>query len=184
MALYASGLLKEMQRWNGYGTHRVALVIIDEQRRTDELATPASDVTRNQQTVIMGARNMGIPIWCVELCPPGIDPALRPPTRTRLRAMLPPGVHILVKTGFNAFNDTEFEAQLRQSRITAIAIMGRQTNHCVHRTAVGGSERSDGTGFVNGATQRGFYVLTSQHVLQDEEAHWVDSPSVYFYTGL
>jgi hypothetical protein len=184
MARISKGLLQGMQEFKeslDIIAFKVGLLIIDEQQRKDPLEAAASSALRAQQRVIMGAVSLEIPVFFIELNPTG-DPDKTKPSRSRLRGLLPPGTTRMMKKHLNAFNDTALQSTLYANRIGALVIMGHETNCCVKATAVGGVyDTNPENRSPDGATQRGFYVLSCQQVLRDTEASWADEAMVQFY---
>lgn len=180
-----------MAEWNGslieamskLPEGSVGVLIIDEQDGFDSPDDRRQQLLARQQTLIMAASRLGCRFWLVELDPSGNGNASA--TILRLRALVGADRSSrIVKTKFNGFDGTTLDNELRQAHVTHVVVLGHQTNCCVMQTAIGGFyERRRGT-FVQGATGRGFKVLSSDQVLSGDEAIWKLEDRVTFFSKL
>jgi nicotinamidase-related amidase len=145
---------------------RMVVLVIDEQNEHND-----DHILSNQVKVLDHATQLDVPVWLVELKPPGSP---RVPTRPELFRY---GSKIFSKPHFNAFDSRttpNLYAALRTAGVGTLVVMGTKTNCCVQHTCVGGwPGRSDGKVYIPGACQLGFTVLTSSEVCRPfDHAPW------------
>lgn len=163
----------------------VGVLVIDEQGDHFGGAN-ADDLIKVQQKLLIAAGRLGCRFWLIEYnVKAGAAPTKR--TTARIRAVLHSATPIVAKKRFNAFEGTNLHASMIARGVdTHVVVLGHEANCCVRFTAIGGQFKPN-TPFVQGATGRGYTVLTTPGVLSSiggVPANWMNQPSVEFYSQL
>ncbi len=179
-SLVVGGLIEEMQRQTHEVGNRLAVLIVDEAGGDVHPETPA------QLQVLQAAQNLSLPIFAVEINQEvQYDPLAR--RITTKPAFLRYAHRVLNKPHINIFDDNtqpNFSYLLQVYQVDVLVLMGYHANQCVKHAAIGGhvGPPQNPGAFINGAVQRGFYVMTSDRILRGGAANWKNSNGVWFYT--
>jgi nicotinamidase-related amidase len=120
-----------------------ALVVVDVQRAFDEMERAGHrrnnpDAVANIALLLDGFRRAGAPVFHVRHASTEPDSPLRPDRpgyAVRPEARELPGEPVIVKNVNSSFIGTDLEARLRAAGVSAVAVCGATTNHCVETTA-------------------------------------------------
>lgn len=179
-----TGLLQAMQEQHEAGICLGVLII-------DESGDPGNAETASQIRVLEKAHELGLPVFAIEINTELIhDPRshiIQTPT-----SLLKYAHKVINKPAFNAFDDgvqPNLEATLTLAGLrkndAKLVIMGYHVHQCVRLTAVGGWEKPGNTGKLHqGATGRGYKVLTCKAILRGGDVTWRATNGVEFFPRL
>ncbi|MCK5818556.1 MAG: isochorismatase family protein [Psychromonas sp.] len=171
-----------------------------------------SNVTACQQRLLMYMQANGCPVWSIntgykikllELLDPSCDLYIElvsqckyNVTRTPINALYNGSEHSLIKSKYNAFNQTTLHYELKKRFITHLVVMGVNSNVCVNATVgmewwplslgspddVPHDDLDDVPDDIpddplwanvgNGATHLGYIVMTCDQILHGQPANW------------
>lgn len=120
-----------------------ALVVVDVQQAFDEMERAGHrrnnpEAVENIALLLDGFRRAGAPVFHVRHASTEPDSPLRPDRpgyAVRSEARELSAEPVIVKNVNSSFIDTDLEARLRAAGVTAVAVCGATTNHCVETTA-------------------------------------------------
>lgn len=179
------GLIAEMEHRHRQGTP-VGVLLIDEDERDDGAVYGE---TAAQRTVLEHAFRLGLKVFIVE-----INTELKHDPRSHTigtrQEFVKYAHRILNKREFNAFDadtypnlQTTLDAAGLPAETSSLVVMGFAANQCVRLTAVGGQDRPSGP-HKDGATQRGYTVLSCLQVLRGGAPSWTNARGVVFLDDL
>jgi nicotinamidase-related amidase len=106
------------------------LAVIDVQGRLAEVMFERDRLFSRLETLIQGARILGLPILWTEQVPEKLGP-----TTPRLRELLEPQLHPLSKSTFSCLLNPEFRRRLEELGRRTVLLSGIESHVCVYQTA-------------------------------------------------